>query len=141
MRSFLTDWQEAGGCEGLVALPGSAGNPVVAISGTAFAPVLADLLQPLAPAVRVEAVVNEFFGPLVNVSGLLTGQDIAAHVRSLAVRPQTVILSSTTLRKNERVFLDGMTVAELERDLGAPVQVVTGASELREFLAGGGTNR
>ena len=141
VRSFLADWQEAGGCEGLAALPGSDGKPVVAISGTAFAPVLADLLQPLAPAVRVEAVVNEFFGPLVNVSGLLTGQDIAAHVRSLAVKPQTVILSSTMLRKNERVFLDGMTVEELEHELGAPVQVATGATELREFLAGGGTNQ
>ncbi len=89
----------------------------------------------------MEAVVNEFFGPLVNVSGLLTGQDIAAHVHSLTVKPQTVILSSTMLRKNERVFLDGMTVEELEHDLGAPVMVVTGAAELREFLAGGGTNR
>lgn len=137
VRSFLTDWQEAGGREELTPIPGMDGDPVVAVSGTAFAPVLSGLLQPLSPAVRVEAVVNDFFGPSVNVSGLLTGRDIAAHIRSLAVQPQLIVLPATTLRKNERVFLDGMTVDELERELGVPVRIAAGAAELRSILAGG----
>ena len=137
VRSFLTDWQEASGCEGLTPIPGMDGDPVVAVSGTAFAPVLSGLLQPLSPAVRVEAVVNDFFGPSVNVSGLLTGRDIAAHIRSLAVQPQLIVLPATTLRKNERVFLDGMTADELERELGVPVRIAAGAAELRSILAGG----
>lgn len=137
VRSFLTDWQEASGCEGLTPIPGMDGDPVVAVSGTAFAPLLSGLLQPLSPAVRVEAVVNDFFGPSVNVSGLLTGRDIAAHIRSLAVQPQLIVLPATTLRKNERVFLDGMTADELERELGVPVRIAAGAAELRSILAGG----
>lgn len=137
VRSFLTDWQEAGGCEGLTPAKGMDGDPVVAVSGTAFAPVLSDLMNPLSPAVRVAAVVNDFFGPAVNVSGLLTGRDIAAHIRSLAVQPRLIVLPATTLRKNERVFLDGMSVDELERELGAPVRIAVGAAELRNILAGG----
>lgn len=137
VRSFLTDWREAGGCEGLKPVSGIGGDPVVAVSGTAFAPVLSGLLQPLSPAVRVAAVINDFFGPSVNVSGLLTGRDIAAHIRSLAVPPKLIVLPATTLRKNERVFLDGMTADELERELGVPVRIAAGAAELRSILAGG----
>jgi hypothetical protein len=62
VRSFLTDWWEAGGCEALKPVSAIGGDPVVAVSGTAFAPVLSGLLQPLSPAVRVAAVVNDFFG-------------------------------------------------------------------------------
>ena len=135
VRSFLSEWEEVGGCP-----PPPAAETVV-VCGTAFAPILADLLKPISPAVRVEAVINEFFGPGVNVSGLLTGQDIAAHVRSLGIKPQKVVISSTMLRKNERVFLDGMTVDELQRELSATVQVAGGAAALQKCLGCGGDSQ
>ena len=112
-------------------------KPSLVVSGTAFAPILADLLKSL-PTVRVQAVVNEFFGSAVNVSGLLTGRDIAAHVRSLGIGLQRIILPSTMLRKNERIFLDGMTVEELQQELEAPVSIVSGAAGLHECLRSGG---
>jgi NifB/MoaA-like Fe-S oxidoreductase len=53
------------------------------------------------------------------------------------VPPKLIVLPATTLRKNERVFLDGMTADELERELGVPVRIAAGAAELRSILAGG----
>ena len=141
VRSFLSEWEEAGGCPQLIgsASDESIGKTVV-VSGTAFAPTLTQLLKAL-PTVRVESVVNEFFGSAVNVSGLLTGRDIAAHVRSLGIQPQGVVISSTMLRKNERIFLDGMTVEELQLELSAPVQIASGAESLRECLGCGGKSQ
>ncbi len=137
VRNFLAEWEEAGGCAQLSDALAEAEKPTLVVSGTAFAPILADLLKSL-PTVRVEAVVNEFFGPAVNVSGLLTGRDIAAHVRSLGVSLQRIILPATMLRKNERIFLDGMTVEELQQELEAPVSIVSGAAGLHECLRSGG---
>ncbi len=137
VRSFLSDWEAAGGCGGIPDGPAQDGGMTVAVSGTAFSPVLATLLNPLKSFVQVEAVVNEFFGPAVNVSGLLTGGDIAAHVRKLDADVRKIIVPSTTLRKNETVFLDGMTVDELQQQLAIPVHIVSGAKALRECLGGG----
>ena len=135
VRSFITDWQLTGGCSDLVVEHASVDSPVVVVAGTAFAPILSEMLLPVSAAVQVEAVVNRFFGPAVNVSGLLTGNDIAAHVRSLAKPLQRLIIPATTLRKGTTVFLDGMTLDELERILAVPVQAVDGALALRQRLA------
>jgi putative radical SAM enzyme (TIGR03279 family) len=138
VRSFLSDWDAIGGLEGLSANLGSIIEKKVVLSGTAFAPILAELLQPLSGSVQVLAVENQFFGPAVNVSGLLTGQDIVAKVNSLGYKPSAVIIPSTTLRKNEPIFLDAMTTDEVQRELVAPLMVVAGAAELRKILEGVG---
>jgi putative radical SAM enzyme (TIGR03279 family) len=138
VRNFISEWEAAGGLPQLPAVSRGSEAESVVISGTAFAPILADLLKPLSPNVRVEAVVNEFFGQDVNVSGLLTGRDIAAHVHSLEIRPLRVVLSSTMLRKNEQVFLDGMTLDELQQELSTQVSIVSGARELHQLLLDGG---
>ena len=141
VRVFLTEWEQAGDCGFPTgSLPVSAGETVV-VSGTAFAPVLKGLLGRMAPTVRVEAVENEFFGPAVNVSGLLTGRDIAARIGSLQVRPQKVLIPATSLRKHEKVFLDGMTLEGLENELSAAVHVVAGAADLIASLGCGGAGR
>ena len=141
IRSFLTDWEDAGGCPPNTSALTESAKATVVISGTAFAPILSKLLQPLSSTVRVEAVVNEFFGSAINVSGLLTGRDIAADVRSLGISPQQVIIPATTLRKNEQVFLDGMTLDELQQELSTPVRVATGAASLQELLGRGEKDR
>ncbi len=138
VRSFLAEWEAAGGCPKLPDVLKKYSAPKIVVSGISFAPILTDLLNPMFPAVRVEAVVNEFFGDGVNVSGLLTGRDIAKHVRAIEIRPQEVIISSTTLRKNEQVFLDGMTVDDLQQEVSAPVRVVSGAVALQKCLIHGG---
>ena len=134
VRSFISEWDSV--------RPAGVARPAtidtVLVSGTAFAPILAQLTAPWGDAVRVAALENNFFGGGVNVSGLLVGQDIAAQLARLARPPQRIILPTTLLRRPEEIFLDGMTLTALRQQLGLPVQVATGAQHLYALLSEGG---
>ena len=65
--------------------------------------------------INVFAIRNDFFGETVTVSGLITGQDLKAQL--LEKKASGTDLGDTlliTLRSGEQVFLDDMTVQELE---------------------------
>lgn len=69
-------------------------------------------------------VKNEFFGTSVTVSGLVTGGDI---IRQLKDKPLAdydhVILPSVMLKEFDTVFLDGVSLEELQEKLGCKVLV------------------
>ena len=69
---------------------------------------------------RVYPVVNHFFGETITVSGLITGADLLEQLkgRELGAR---LLIPDNMLRAGERVFLDDVTVEELEKALGVPV--------------------
>jgi len=71
----------------------------------------------------VYPVRNEFFGETITVSGLVTGQDLIAQLsgKNLGER---LLLPDNMLRAGERVFLDDVSVEQVERSLGVPVAVV-----------------
>jgi putative radical SAM enzyme (TIGR03279 family) len=133
VRNFITEWESTGGCREITPSHGP-GKKIIVISGTAFAPTLAELLKPLQSRVRVEAVTNRFFGEEVNVSGLLTGSDIVAYYEANDLMAERLIFPSTILRKGEQVFLDGMTVDDLQQRLNVPVEIVDGALALQKRL-------
>ncbi|MCL2030301.1 MAG: DUF512 domain-containing protein [Oscillospiraceae bacterium] len=95
--------------------------PQTLVTGAAAAPFLRELLA--GRPVDVTAVENRFFGLNVTVAGLLTGRDIAQTLagRDLGVR---VLIPASALRHGTDLFLDGMTVGELEAALGVPVVAV-----------------
>lgn len=62
-------------------------------------------------------VENEFFGKTVTCTGLLTGGDIAAVLIDNYGKFDCAVIPSITLREFEDVFLDDMTVKELNRRL------------------------
>lgn len=95
--------------------------PQTLITGTAAAPFLKTLLHDF--PIRVVAVPNDFFGSSVTVAGLVTGRDIAQNLKGKDLGSQ-VLIPSIMLRHDSRMFLDGMTVDELESALGVPVRVV-----------------
>ena len=64
-------------------------------------------------------VKNDFFGGTVNVTGLLTGQDILKNLKGRALGDQ-VLLATNMLRAGEDVFLDDMTLEQLSKELGTP---------------------
>ncbi len=66
---------------------------------------------------------NEFFGEQITVSGLLTGQDIARQLKGKSLG-EFLLLPCNLLRDGENVFLDDMTVEQLEKELGVPVKIV-----------------
>jgi putative radical SAM enzyme (TIGR03279 family) len=65
------------------------------------------------------AVTNTYFGEEITVSGLLTGGDFLA-ARG-AFEGDFLVVPSDSLRSHDRIFLDGMGLADLERELGVPV--------------------
>ncbi len=92
-------------------------------TGTLFAPELQRAInnfnERFGSSLKVEAVVNNYFGGDVSVAGLLTGGDFASA--KAKIRGDFAIIPSTTLKSDEAIMLDGMTLAELSRQLGTPV--------------------
>lgn len=86
--------------------------------------------------VEVVAISNKFFGETVTVSGLLTGGDIA-DVLKKRVNKKTVLLPRTALREFESVFLDGMTLKELEKKLKRKIKTAGDGYEFAGILLDG----
>lgn len=70
----------------------------------------------------VYAVKNDFFGHKITVTGLLTARDLIAQ---LSEKPlgDTLLLSSSMLRRDTDLFLDDLTVSDVEKALGVTVRV------------------
>ena len=66
---------------------------------------------------------NDFFGEMITVSGLLTGTDLKAQLTGKELGDM-LLLSGNVLRTGEEVFLDDVTLAELENALQVPIHIV-----------------
>lgn len=73
--------------------------------------------------IRVYQINNDFFGEKVTVSGLLTGQDIVSQLKDKELG-ENLLLPENVLRSGEEVFLDDMTVSELQTALQVKVDIV-----------------
>ena len=86
--------------------------------------------------IHVYAIRNDFFGEMITVSGLITGQDLVNQL--LEYRKQGVdlgdalIIPSNMLRTGEQVFLDDMTIREAEEKLG--MRLVPAEAGGRDFI-------
>ncbi len=96
------------------------------LAAASFMEEMLGLCRKQCPAMRgrVIPVVNEFFGPGVDVAGLLTGGDIIRQVKGKLKTGEQLWLPDCMLRHGETVFLDDVTVEQLERELGAQVRIV-----------------
>lgn len=85
--------------------------------------------------INVEEIKNTFFGESVTVSGLLTGQDIAAQLAEKTLG-DAVLIPDNALRDGEEVFLDDIILSGLSEKLGVPVLAVQadGYELLENFL-------
>ncbi|KAB3533166.1 DUF512 domain-containing protein [Alkaliphilus serpentinus] len=72
---------------------------------------------------EVVCVNNHYFGGQVSVSGLLTGVDILNTLRTLQLGDE-IFIGENLLKSGEEVFLDDMTVSELETALNTTIRVV-----------------
>jgi putative radical SAM enzyme (TIGR03279 family) len=72
--------------------------------------------------INIFTIVNEFFGHGVKVAGLLTGKDIIDQLKCKDIGAN-VFIPECMLKSDERIFLDDITVAELENKLGAKVTI------------------
>jgi putative radical SAM enzyme (TIGR03279 family) len=86
--------------------------------------------------VRTIIVQNRFFGPSVTVSGLLTGSDIAQGLKNKRLG-DLVLVPANSLKEDEPVFLDNMTLNQLQKILKRPVRPVAGFKDLIAILKKG----
>lgn len=70
--------------------------------------------------IRVYPIRNDFFGGEVNVSGLVTGGDIIKQL-SDKEKAEVLIIPQSMLRDDDEIFLDDVTVSEVEEKLGMPI--------------------
>lgn len=97
-------------------------------TGAAAAPFVREILEKamaVCPALRgeVRPIRNDFFGETITVSGLVTGGDLIAQLKETNLG-QRLLIPSNMLRSGEQVFLDDVTVDQVEKELGIPVQIV-----------------
>lgn len=69
------------------------------------------------------AIRNDFFGPMITVSGLITGQDLIAQLKDQDLG-ERLLIPCNMLRAGENVFLDDITVEEAEEALQIKITVV-----------------
>ena len=74
------------------------------------------------------AIRNAFFGVRITVSGLLTGQDLKKQLTDQNLG-ERLLLPCNLLKSGETIFLDDMTVDELETALQTTVNIVKSSGQ------------
>ena len=84
--------------------------------------------------VRVYTIHNHFYGERITVSGLITGGDLISQLARQKLG-ERLLLPCNMLRSGENVFLDDVTVEEVEQTLQVPVDIVeSGGDDLLEAI-------
>ncbi len=83
--------------------------------------------------VKLYQIVNEFFGERITVAGLITGQDLLKQLNGKELE-SVLILPSVMLRSGEDIFLDDITVHDIEKTLQVPVNIIKSSGQ--DFLDG-----
>lgn len=104
------------------------GVPFTIATGESAAPYLESLVRrarEVFPALNggVLPIRNNFFGPEINVTGLITGSDLIDQLRGRELG-ERLFISQTMLRREEMDFLDDVTLSQLSAELGIPVYPV-----------------
>ena len=87
---------------------------------------------------KVYAIENDFFGHSIDVAGLVTGGDLISQLRGKPLG-ERLLIPQNMLRDGEGVFLDDVTLDDVERELNIHV-VVVGQDGGQLFLAMVGQN-
>lgn len=81
--------------------------------------------------IDVIAIRNDFFGEMITVSGLLTGQDIMAQLKDRDLG-EKLLLPQNVLKSGEPVFLDDYTLDDIEKALQVRIDIVKSSG--RDFI-------
>ena len=81
--------------------------------------------------VNCHAIRNDFFGEQITVSGLITGQDLITQLKDKDLG-EVLLLPENMLKCNEDVFLDDITVSQVENALQVKTDIVKSSG--RAFL-------
>lgn len=86
---------------------------------------MAEEIMALIPEITIHVyeIINHFFGEMITVSGLLTGQDIIDQLTGKPLGTR-LLLPQNMLRSGEEVFLDDVTLQDMEKALQVKTDIV-----------------
>lgn len=136
IRAFLEELDNAS-----TGLPASIPTPlrsswvVGRLVDEALTPVTARLNAVDGVSLLLHGLPSPYWGQDQVVTGLLTGQDLLEGLEGRDLGDQ-LLLPAVMLRQGEPVFLDDMTLAELEQRLPVPIRIVHGAADIVAAVLG-----
>lgn len=78
--------------------------------------------------VHVYPIENRFFGEKITVTGLITGRDVISQLKGKPLG-SCLYIPRNMLKYGEEVFLDDVTIRDVEKALKVPVYVSSGGGE------------
>ncbi|MDP2158770.1 MAG: DUF512 domain-containing protein, partial [Nitrospirota bacterium] len=106
---------------------------VLTFTGTSFYPFLKKFIGRLSDKehlpVDVIPVKNTFFGETVTVTGLLTGRDVISALHDNTDHYQVLVVPDVVLREGDTLFLDNVSLQELEEATGLKVVTTDGTPQ------------
>lgn len=135
-RLFLEEWEKAGTRLQGRRIKGKITLVTGVLGEQLLAPVAAALNRVEGLQATLRVVRNEFFGEYVTVAGLLTGADLVSQLPP-GKTGDLLVLPAVSLKKEEPVFLDGVSLRELSRCLMVQVAAVAGPGQLVDVLLEG----
>ena len=136
IRSFLTAFEDA-----LRDLPEAVTVPrrftwvVGNVVEQAFQPLADRLNQVDGLTVTIVGIASAYWGQTLTVTGLLTGHDLLSTLQHQDLG-DGILLPSVMLKQGDTCFLDDMTVADLETQLGVPILICNGIQGLLQQALG-----
>lgn len=123
MLQLLLHQAELAADEDLSELAPSPFSVATGVSAAPFVEQVVDMVRGKCGNIKgkVFPISNRFFGETITVSGLITGRDLIEQLQGKELG-ERLLIPDNMLRAGERVFLDDVTVEQLEEALG--VQVV-----------------
>lgn len=96
-----------------------------------------DKLKNLTPGLRINLypIRNDFFGEMITVSGLITARDLIDQLKEASLGTK-LFIPENMLRSGENVFLDDLTVEDVQNVLQVPISIVksSGTSFVNSIL-------
>jgi len=109
-------------------------------TGTAACRFIEDLgktIERKVPGLKMQVfpIINDFFGQTIDVAGLITGRDLIEQLQGKDLGARLIIPQSM-LKSGEEVFLDDVSVSQVEKRLGIRVEAceVHGGEFLRNII-------
>src|SRR4029453_9221895 len=100
-------------------------------TGKLFYPYLKDCVDQLGMDLKTVAVESRFWGGGIGVAVLLTGRDFIDALKG-NVHGDFVVLPSECMIGDDYLFLDDVTLKDVERELG--VEVIPSGYDARNFV-------
>jgi putative radical SAM enzyme (TIGR03279 family) len=100
-------------------------------TGKVFHPYLKESVDRLGMDLKTVAVESRFWGSGIGVAGLLTGSDFISALKG-RVYGDFVVLPSESMVGDDYLFLDDLTIKDVESELG--VEVIPSGYDARDFV-------